>query len=568
MPTDPTPALVHFALNGILTTSQYIYDVRISPGINTVRVAFKTVQPTIPVITCTDNSDGTVSFAFPLFGGMQTEHSGVLGEQRPLKQDTSHTLKIVAAGTNRHGQRIERKLTVNFQTGRRDATVMFDTIKVRDDSDSAGDGELELFLLAGDADSGDILGNALEWPYLEISDSDPPFSLNLTKDISHAPRRLWVRAWASDDDFSFSPSFEEATDANGEFDPVHSFRGERSFGKSTSSSDMAHITRVFDLVTDFNSDTTFSIELPTGDFALAYTVNARVHVTGTVPKPISLNPRPHPEYLAPPIDLGLIPRPRQVMKSASGRSDGRRGYFVTVGAEGAIYYAPIALEERHDWIRVPGEPAMPAKAFAGRDGRLNLFAYDESGGVLYLRPDDTGDDESWRRLGGHVSGPLAVAEARPGYFHVFGLGEDGVVYGCQFGPDDRRQQVEWQRVGEKIKGSLSAFTFAGDVVGLFALGLGGEILHKELRRDESDPPGLRWHSLGKAAGDMLLVLRVSEERGLVIATLGENDELQYLEWPDYPEREPAQEWIQVGTIEAWMESQPPRTRGARRGRLS
>jgi hypothetical protein len=75
---------------------------------------------------------------------------------------------------------------------------------------------------------------------------------------------------------------------------------------------------------------------------------------------------------------------------------------------------------------------------------------------------------------------------------------------------------------------------------------------------------LEWHSLGKAAGKRLIVGRPAEEKGIGIATLADDDSLRYLAWPDYPDGEPPHRWKDVGTIDNWLESQPPRARGADR----
>ncbi|CAN0514240.1 unnamed protein product, partial [Phaeothamnion confervicola] len=150
-------------------------------------------------------------------------------------------------------------------------------------------------------------------------------------------------------------------------------------------------------------------------------------------------------------------------------------------ADGAIYYKqvrPTQPADDREWMRAPGEPKLPVKAFTGRDGRLNLFAYDDRGGVLYQKPGASGGETSWRRLEGRVCGPLAVVENPTGEIDVFGLGEDGVVYHAHIGSGGGNGHDDWQRIGEKVAGSLSAFAFADGTVGVFALGRNGEVLHK------------------------------------------------------------------------------------------
>ena len=551
-----------FKVKDVVTTTQYIFNLKIVPGVNSVKVSFETLQPTIPVITCTA-SDGSVAFAFPLFGGMRTKHVGILGEHKPLQQDTPHTLKIVAAGTNRHGQRIEKQVTTNFRTGSREATVMFDTIKVRNDSDTSSNGELRLFFSVGDLESGTIIGQPLVWPYLDISDRDQPFDMNLSTVIPRAPRRLWVSVNAFDDDNNpLFPSFDQFTEEY--LQAFTSFKGEGSTGGSNSSYDWANITRVFDIdsIGAFaSSDQTFRIDLPTGNFALAYTITGRIRVTTVVPPEHELRLAPYGEFTGP-LDLGLVGKPKMTMQR-SGGDQRRYGYYVGLGAEGSIYYKPVTFAptvSEGEWTRVPGEPHTPVKAFTGRDGRLNLFAYDGDGGVLYNKPGATGEETPWTTLGGRVSGVLAVTEGPAGEADVFGLGEGGVVYHTRIGANGEPAQ-DWQRIGEGVSGSLSAFSFADGTVALFALGRDGEILHKQRRRDQWNPGRLEWHSLGRKGGERLFVVQPAKENVVVIGALAEDESLRYLEWPEYPEGDPARRWHEVGTIDQWLDARPPRIRG-------
>ena len=165
----------HIVAPLIRPTSQQIFNLRVAPAVDFVRISFQTVQPTIPVITC-EASDGSMTFAFPIFGGMRTKHESILGESTPLQQDVNHLLRIVAAGRDSQGHQIEKIATGNFTTGSRHATIKFDSIKVRNDSDSGGNGELKLFFTGGDADNGVLMGGPLVWPYMDINDDDPrPF---------------------------------------------------------------------------------------------------------------------------------------------------------------------------------------------------------------------------------------------------------------------------------------------------------------------------------------------------------------------------------------------------------
>ena len=195
---DIVSSVIHDVVAPLIRpTSQQIFNLRVAAGIDFVRISFQTVQPTIPVITC-EASDGSMTFAFPIFGGMRTKHESILGESTPLQQDVNHLLRIVAAGRDSQGHPVEKFATGNFTTGSRHATIKFDSIKVRNDSDSGGNGELTLFFTGGDADNGVLMGGPLEWPYMDINDDDPPAVLNLEIQIHKAPRRLWAAVSAYD----------------------------------------------------------------------------------------------------------------------------------------------------------------------------------------------------------------------------------------------------------------------------------------------------------------------------------------------------------------------------------
>ena len=300
---DIVSSVIHDVVAPLIRpTSQQIFNLRVAAGIDFVRISFQTVQPTTPVITC-EASNGSMTWAIDFFGGMRTKHECILGESTPLQQDMNHLLRIVAAGTDSQGRQVERIATGNFTTGSRHATIKFDSIKVRNDSDSGGNGELKLFFTGGDADNGVLMGGPLEWPYMDINDDDPPAVLNLEFQIQKAPRRLWAAVSAYDsDDFALFPSMEALS--NAALGPVFSFNGEGSEGGSSDAHDWANVTRVVDIA-DITVLTEFPIELATRDFALAYTVNGRIRVDPFVPAAIETRP-PGPGFdVKPPIDLTI-----------------------------------------------------------------------------------------------------------------------------------------------------------------------------------------------------------------------------------------------------------------------
>lgn len=141
--------------------TQEVINLTIAPGIDFVRISFQTTQPTIPLVSCSA-PDGSHSEWFPLFGGLRTKHMCILGESTPLPQNVTHSYRIVAAGHTFFGKPMEKIVTGTFQTGSRHATVIFDRIKVRNDSDKLSAGEIGFAFGAGDADSG--VRRSEPWP--------------------------------------------------------------------------------------------------------------------------------------------------------------------------------------------------------------------------------------------------------------------------------------------------------------------------------------------------------------------------------------------------------------------
>ena len=123
---------------------QQIINLTITPGIDFVRISFETTQPTIPQITC-KGTDGSTNVAFALVNGLQTKHTCTFGVNQPLPQDMEHTFTIVAAGHDPfNGTPKDVLATHTFRTGSRHATVIFDRIKVRKDSDALSGGEMSV----------------------------------------------------------------------------------------------------------------------------------------------------------------------------------------------------------------------------------------------------------------------------------------------------------------------------------------------------------------------------------------------------------------------------------------
>ena len=175
---------------------QQIFNLTVTPGIDRVRISFRTTQPTIPQITC-KGTDGSTNVALALLNGLQTKHTCTFGENSPLPQDMQHTFTIVAAGQTFNGTAKDTFAHGLFRTGSRHATVIFDRIKVRNDSDKLSAGEIAFSFLRGRCGHRRLTGLPRPWPVLWrheqlISDEDPPVDVNLSILMEKAPRRVWV----------------------------------------------------------------------------------------------------------------------------------------------------------------------------------------------------------------------------------------------------------------------------------------------------------------------------------------------------------------------------------------
>lgn len=543
--------------------AQHIINLTITPGIDLVRISFETTQPTIPQITC-KATDGSTNVAFALINGLQTKHTCTFGVNQPLPQDMEHTFTIVAAGHDPfNGTPKDAFATHTFRTGSRHATVIFDRIKVRKDSDNLSGGEIAFIFEAGDADTGARRGYLVREEQ-DISDDDPPVDVNLSIAMPKGPRRVWVRVSGTEDDitvFSIIPPFPSGgVDIVG--DPEVDVPS--TTGRSSDERDVAQVTDVFD-ISDITQLTEFPIELATGDFALAFTVFARIRVDAFVPAAMTIR-EPGRRLPKPWADLYELGKTKMI---AGG---GNHSHMVGLGAEGAIYHAQLTPERPtmrdEGWSRLSGPVKTPVKAIAGRDGGLRLFAFDGKGGVLFQKPGRAGGQAAWRKLGGHFEGPLAVAEKPDGELDMFGLGDEGVVYHTSIrDAGSTRKPDDWKPIGSGVAGSLSAFALPDGSVSLFALARDGQVLHKRLRRNQWTPKGQEWQPLGKANGERLIVVRPVEEKGVGLATMAEDGALQYLAWPDYPQGEPPRRWRDGGTIDAWLQARPPRVHGTGSGIL-
>jgi hypothetical protein len=517
-----------------LNPPQAIYDLKVRAGIDTCHVKFKTVQPTIPMVTLTDPDGIQVAASFPLFGGLRTDHEMLLGEVTALPQATELTLKIVAAGHNFLNKPREAVVTKSLKTGSRHATIDFTEINVRTDGDTwpSGAGDFIFNFGAGDADNGARMGEP--WPDFaqDISDDDPPVPIRKQINISLAPRNLWVEVVGTDDDSNiiWAPGIGLGR--------YPTFTGAGTGGTSVPEDDQAWVTGVFDIAGATNG-TVIPMELSTGDFAVAFSVKGRITVNTTAGRsPLILN---FSDWLK----AGSI---SHVLGAAGMFAGTMSGQFLGRGADGAVYRRPRAAE-RDRWDHAAPMVAGAVTVVETGADRLALFALDADGAVR--RADLVGDHPAreWRPLGGDRFTDSVVALPGARGIELLARDAEGAVFHRAVGLESESERGgDWQRIGDGVQGEIFALPLDAEAFAVFALGKRGEVLmkrHRDGRWQSKD-----WQVLEGATG-VLLGAAARDGQGLALAVLDKTMKLTTLAARDERGLSP-KAWTEHGDMQAWL----------------
>jgi hypothetical protein len=545
---------------------QAITHVTVKPGVDTVRVSFRTIRPTIPLTTIFDATGTKVDARFPLFGGMRTRHEAVFGVERPLAQETKHAIRIVAAGpTGNKNSPKEAVVNREFITGVRRTEIFFDSVNVHDDGDPGGAGEFMFDFGAGDADTGFSMGEP--WPtfgWTDISQYDPPVNLKQKITIPQGPARLWVQAVASEDDRTIwtggiglgrRPTFTE---------PGHTY-------KAVAAMEQASATEVLDIGhTPGQRETSF--ELRTGDYPVDFVMSCRLAVDvklGANIRSFRLQ-TPLAETATVLSEAGSIAG--LVAQGASERTE-----VVALGADGALHHRSVAREvpaqrDDGDWTRIELPGSGKISVVASGPDMLDLVFLDQDGRVSHrsYNPRKPGNAK-WRPLGGKfreivaASNPSRKAEGAV----VFGVAEDG---GLHVREVNGRGQ-DWQRLGDQALRAIIPVSIPRLGVALFAAG-DDRTLHYFVKRDR------RWISRtssipipGRVPTQLLTAAFLDQEggksrqrgqAGLVIGAMSEDHHVRILRWPDFPGGSPKKGWEELGPLQELLapgdESRPARSK--------
>jgi hypothetical protein len=540
---------------------QMITNVVVKPGVDTVRISFKTVHPTIPLTTLMDASGTKIDARFGLLGGLRTSHEAIFGVETPLQLEAKHKFRIVAArGAGRGGPK-EAVVDGEFISGSRRVEVFFETVDVHADGDPwpSGSGDLMFFFGAGDAETASRLGEP--WPEYgpdDISDDDPPVAVNKQISIPQGPRQLWLKVVAMENDSTYWPwdwwdSFSEPGKPD--------FSGAGSSYQPGGANDRAETAIVLDVGSEPDA-WSMGFEMKTGDFPLDYVIIGHIEAeleAGSVIAPKMFKPR------APRKPVGTVQDAGAVTHIAALGTSKQAEAFV-VGMGGELYHRTIRPEadQRDDWntIALPGEgtvtvtsaaPDAVDMVFRGSDGSVSHRSFNPR------KP----KDQKWRRLGGnfrYVVPAIETSKGKDSALILFAVEEDGSLH-----VRDAQAGQDWDRLGDQPVTAVAPLAVDGAGVSLFATSADGRLLQFSRQRG-------RWRSqdIAPPAGGVptTLLLATSFARpsdkgkaggqDVVVAALGEDQYVRILRWPDYPRGEPEGRWEDLGPLQDLAIGKPVR----------
>jgi hypothetical protein len=536
--------------------SQHIFGLHVYPGIDSVRIKFRTRQATGAAVEITNDVTQKV-VAFALSAGTNQVHDvkiakGVNLTPESLKMGTPHSFKIVAPQLPGSLTTKESVLPGKFRTGGRNATVFFNRIIVHNDGDPGArlaDGDFTFWFGAGDVDDIVALG---EDNYGEEAIGSGEFrDVNKEVFIGDSPVGMWVQALAFENDIGYEFGFSgPGTRGPGlPLDPGVTCEdwndGDGVFATVTQHFDFSHLA-------DEVEDRLF--EMTNHSCAIHFTVACRLRVEaflGSLVEPFIKKSGPPPRSPLPRVAMIRNPGDRVFVGTGSDRALSLR-----LAPGGALFARtpsnkPSASKGRR--TRIAGEFAGPVTVVASSEDQFRLFTLDRDGGVSHKAfSRDVPQNEEWESLGGEFVGSIAAAVGPDGRIEIFGLSRDGVVSHRTLSAESAGPAVsDWQRIGDGIGGSLTAFTTPRGV-SVVARDRDGEVLHKLRRGNEWRPAGREWQSLGAAPAGPLFAELV-EDDVVVLAVLAEDESIMLRPWRNYPDA-PRDDWRSVGTINSLLES--------------
>jgi hypothetical protein len=540
---------------------QMITHLVVKPGVDTVRISFRTTRPTIPTTELRDDNGKWVDGRLPLFGGLQTVHEARFGIDRPLALNTKHTFKIEAFGaTGKKKSPNKAIVTGEFMTGTRNVDVMFETLNVHDDGDPGprGKGEFMFSFGAGDAETGALIGEPAFFPdtgKVDISDDDPPVDLGKKISMASAPRRLWLQVVGKEHDQTILP-WETGLGLG--IRPV--------FEEPGSSYHFAEESQQADVTTILNLGSTpgrrmIPFEMKTGDFPVDFVVTGHVAVNAFVGSTISSKIAKFVPFAR---SKGYLTEPGGVARLAvAGISE--RSELVALGADGALYHRSLAPElpaegDGGGWTRIElpgrGTPVVVAPV----PGMLDVIDLDDDGSVIHCGYDlQKSKGGKWRKLGGkfreiHPAVSIGKARAAGANVTLFGVADDGGVHVRDAYSEDQ----SWVRLADQPVRAVAPVCATGAGTSLIAVGDDGTLVHYSKRNGRWRAEALGERVPGEFPTQLLTAVVIDQVDGtdrkgmrqdLVIGAMSEDHRVRILCWPAYPSGAPEKRWKELGSVQ-------------------
>ncbi|HVO02116.1 MAG TPA: hypothetical protein VMT54_07940 [Candidatus Cybelea sp.] len=527
------------ALQNRLNPPQAIFGLVIVVGVDTARLSFNTVQPTIPIVICTVPDGTTAATSFPVLAGMKTEHTIVLGSNQPLAQLTRFGVSITAAGHNSRGKQMSAVVNSSFTTGSRTASISLNQVEMLQ-----GSGDFTFNFGAGDADALTDLGEP--WPVLQANfdENDPPHWIKESIAIPMAPRNLWICAVGVQGYFSLNMGLDQYGTRPGYGDgPLTGYVHDEHKNE-------AWATQVVNIA----GGGTQVLDLMTGPHDIAFDVRGGVGATvtpGTAPgfkfhTVLGNSADAVAHFLEGGKKMMIVP------------PGAKRGLVLVRGADGAIHrrIAPGAksrLGVDEGWVALTPATAGPVTIVATGEDRLACFTLDEKGAVL--RADARGEHpaRAWHALGGRFAG-VVMAAVSGRAIELVAQDKEGAIFHRSVAAEGGSSAGEWQRIGEGKPGELACLSLGAHGTAVFALDRKGEVIHQHHQKGKWHGT---WHAIPGATGDQLGVSWIEGE-GVGLALVDAEERLHTLIWRRYPEGEP-ERWTAQGDLQAWLvqpEEQP------------
>lgn len=531
----------------------FIFSLKVNPGVDTLGIAFQTKQPAVPYVEIRRHDGGELVDSW-MGGSFRQQHQNEFnGFGRGLPQETVLDVRIVALkdagggrvslGTGAHNPEVRGPVTM----GARTVSFLFDLIHVRTDGDPGGAGEFTFTFGVGDVATQKRLGPSQVWGEGDIpAGYDREVSKLFT--VDHAPRRLWAQVNAWEDDTSF---FNPETQGFGWPALGPAFSPPGSNGYETDYGSFASVTGHFD--TDLTaSGRQRGFIMSTGDFSIAYDVFGSVTV-------IRRNGTNNFRGLS----IGRVKRPRRsdrvqlndpIVKA--GRAHAARTSqgltTVNLGADGNVIVRTVdPRTETGTVVDLGGRFDESITVVESAHDTLHVFGVTTSGEVAVrtFTPGSATEGE-WVRLGGTFIGDVVCVE-RYGCVDVLARDAEGHVFYRRY-PDGAGG--DWTRIGSgRVRSMVATGTPAGDLA-VFALDGHGRILHKRrCANGEWMPRPDEWDVVcyieERSAVEGTPAVHWASEKDLIVSVFVGDDLVGAVMWCGYPEPKHNAEWVPVISTE-------------------